>query len=60
MFTETSIQTTCGRVLRNLINGIVEINQLNDTVTIKFPGGSVIGDINDNEELGMFGNISQD
>lgn len=60
MFTETILQTTCGNVSRKLINGIVEINQLNDTVTIKFPGGSVIGDINDNEEMGMLGNIAED
>ena len=60
MFTETSSGTDCGSVPRKLINGIVEINQLNDTVTIKFPGGSVIGDIIDNEELGMLGNILED
>ena len=60
MLTETSSKTDCGSVTKKLINGIVEISQLNDTVTIKFPGGSVIGDILDNEELGMFGNISED
>lgn len=59
-FTETILLTTCGSVSRKLINGIVEINQLNDTVTLKVPGGSVTGDIIDNEELGMFGNISEE
>lgn len=46
----------CDSGIRTPINSLVEVNQMDDTVSIKLPGGSVMGDIDEND-LNMGGTL---